>query len=298
MRERRCFVQFMHPGGEHQPDQADRKRWNRGPHRRKFLKSRGRYLERGQVNEGEIAFWGEWEPESCVLHRYTDGGPDAPRFLYEPYYVEPRDGAWRQNTDPFVFGTAFHYTGCMQHTKRGPTQLRLLERGSIILFGSCRGKRRFVLDTAFVIADSADHNAADHQKRLDGRISDTYRAVTIDPWYRATLPQGRSHRLYWGATRERPVCGMFSFFPCQRFAEGARGFERPEIQLPGFVTPSLTQGKIITRDVALADLADLWGHVAGQVERQALALGIHAELPPRRGETLDRAEDPDFVRRC
>jgi hypothetical protein len=52
-----------------------------------------------------------------------------------------------QNTDPFVFGDQFHYTGCLQHTKRGATQLRYLDRGSVILFGSCREKRDFVVDT-------------------------------------------------------------------------------------------------------------------------------------------------------
>src|SRR2546422_5325948 len=33
MRERRCFVQFIHPGGEHWPDQGDLKFWNREQHR-------------------------------------------------------------------------------------------------------------------------------------------------------------------------------------------------------------------------------------------------------------------------
>ncbi len=58
MRERCCFVQFIHPGDEHQPDCGDLKFWNRGAHRRKFLKSRGRYLDRGVLKEGEIVFWG------------------------------------------------------------------------------------------------------------------------------------------------------------------------------------------------------------------------------------------------
>jgi hypothetical protein len=30
MRERRCFVQFIHPGGEHRPDGGGLKFWNRG----------------------------------------------------------------------------------------------------------------------------------------------------------------------------------------------------------------------------------------------------------------------------
>ncbi|MBD0348819.1 MAG: hypothetical protein ICV59_06680 [Thermoleophilia bacterium] len=86
MRERRCFVQFIHPGGEHWPDQGDLKFWNRDAHRRKFLKGRGRYLDGGDAKEGEIVFWGEWEPESKVVARYTDRVPDGPRFLYEPFF--------------------------------------------------------------------------------------------------------------------------------------------------------------------------------------------------------------------
>ncbi|MGH2716418.1 MAG: hypothetical protein ACRDM7_21535 [Thermoleophilaceae bacterium] len=84
MRERRCFVQFIHPGGEHWPDRGDRKFWNREAHRRKFLKGRGRYITGGEAREGEIVFWGEWEPESRVLARYSDRVADGPHFLYEP----------------------------------------------------------------------------------------------------------------------------------------------------------------------------------------------------------------------
>jgi hypothetical protein len=41
---------------------------------------------------------------------------------------------------------------------------------------------------------------------------------------------GRTLRLYYGATPDAPVEGMFSFVPCQR-AEGATGFARPVIDL-------------------------------------------------------------------
>ena len=49
MRERRCFVQFIHPGGEHRPDAGDMKHWNRGRHQRKFLKRAGRYMCEGSA---------------------------------------------------------------------------------------------------------------------------------------------------------------------------------------------------------------------------------------------------------
>ncbi|MGO9166978.1 MAG: hypothetical protein ACLP56_08895, partial [Candidatus Sulfotelmatobacter sp.] len=66
MDDKLLFVQFPHPGGEHRPDGGSIKKWNRKPHQhqRKFLKRAGRYISNGQIVEGEMLFWGEWEPES------------------------------------------------------------------------------------------------------------------------------------------------------------------------------------------------------------------------------------------
>jgi hypothetical protein len=298
MRDRRCFVQFIHPGGEHWPDDGDLKRWNRDQHRRKFLKSRGRYLNGGDVHDGEIEFWGEWEPESRVAKRYAERVEDGPHFLYEPYFVRHRDGGWRQNTDPFVFGQQFHYTGCLQHTRRGPTQLRHLAPGSILLFGSCRQKSRFVIDTVFVVGEHHfDHSAADHLATLRPAVSDTYWAVTGEPWYSGDLPAAQSHRLYFGATHEQRIGGMFSFFPCRPLDLDGGGFARPEIAIPGFITRHLTQGKKIARDLSLAELDELWETVVAQVEAQGLALGIEAQLPPERVAS-GAAEAPVARDRC
>lgn len=284
MRERRCFVQFIHPGGEHSPDHGEFRSWNRDEHRRKFLKGRGHYIDRGQRTRGDFVFWGEWEPESRVISRYADRVPDGPHYLYEPFFAEHRDGAWRQNTDPFVFGERFHYTGCLQHTRRGPTQLRFLSPGSLVLFGSCRDKSRFVVDTVFVVREFVDHSARDWEQKLDGRVSATYRNVTLEPWYRGSPPEEQSHRLYFGATSEHPLDEMFSFFPCQPYEENGRGFARPEVHIPGFITRHLMQGKKVARDLSLAEIGELWEQVARQVEAQGLALGTSAELPPLRQE--------------
>lgn len=298
MDERRCFVQFIHPGGEHRPDNGDLKFWNRADHRRKFLKSPGSYLVDDEVAEGEIVFWGEWEPESRVVRRYQQPLPDGPGFLYEPYYVERSDGLWRQNTDPFVFGERFHYTGCMQHTSRGPTQLRYLAPGSLILFGSCRQKSRFVVDTLFVVADHIDHTADDRSSQLE-QISATYRAVTIEPWYSAPkVPHEQSHRLYFGATPDQPMDGMFSFFPCKPLEDRNRGFARPDLQIPCYVTPNLYQGRKVAKDLEPPKLRDLWRDVVRQVEAQGLVLGVRAELPPERTEAEARGKDPPSRERC
>jgi hypothetical protein len=66
VQDKLCFVQFMHPGGEHQTS-GDTIPWNTEGHKRKGLVQRGRASHDGKISEGEIVFWGEWEPESLVV---------------------------------------------------------------------------------------------------------------------------------------------------------------------------------------------------------------------------------------
>ena len=276
--ERLCFVQFIHPGGEHGPDSGDRKSWNHEAHRRKFLRQRGRYVgDEGKVHEDELLFWGEWEPNSRV-RPVEDRVQHGPRFVHEPFLPRQSPDGWRQNTDPFVFGDQFHYTGCLQHTRRGPTQLRFLARGSVLLFGSAIERSQFVLDTVLVIDRWVDHSRLDFEA-LATVVSDTYWRATIEPWYSGQGGDEQSYRLYSGATYENPLNGMFSFFPCTTLAENRNGFARPEIRLPGLVTPTLTQGKRLNRGITAADVKASWAEVVHQVQAQGLSLGVYAELP-------------------
>ena len=236
------------------------------------------------MRSDELVFWGEWEPQSRVVCTYSDPVPDGPRLLYEPYYTPA--ASWqnerKQNTDPFVFGDQFQYAGCLQHTKRGATQLRYLDRGSIILFGSCREKRDFVIDTVFVVDRWIDHNRANQRSpEVRGAVSSTYGEVTLDPWYAGDVPAERSHRLYFGATPETPVDGMFSFFPCLTAHAAEQGFARPAIRVDRRITQHLLQGKKLTTLDDPEEARELWAEVARQVEQQGLQLGVHAELPRR-----------------
>lgn len=279
MDDRLCFIQFLHPGREHEPDAGRMKAWNTGAHRRKFLKGPGRYLAGGDPQDGELVFWGEWEPESLAVAEITEPLPDGPRWIYEPYYVPPASYQGLQNTDPFVFGERFQYTGCLQHTKRGPTQMRHLVRGSVILFGSCLHKSHFVGDTVFVVANHIDHSERDYRDRLRGHVSATYDTVTLAPWYRNPVEPDRSHRLYDGATFEASVEGMFSFFPCLPYEGHPRGFARPTIRIPGVITDRHYQGKKLNRQDQVYDVKRLWDEVVRQVTEQELVLGISASLP-------------------
>lgn len=288
MQDKLCFVQFFHPGGEHCLDAPGIKEWTKveDGHGRKFFRSPGRSLldKEAKPAEGEIGFWGEWEAPS-ETEAVSMPRPDGPKWMHRPFWSRPESFRGLHNTDPFVFGDRFCYTGCLQHTKRGPTQLRHLARGSVILFGSKRPRRpEFTIDTVFVVADFIDHARRDYMRKLAPIVSETYAAVTLAPWYAdmgdCTVPESdRSYRLYRGATFDDPVNGMFSFFPCVREDGLNQGFARPVIRIPGVISPKMTQGKKLNPRQSIGEITPLWSEVVRQVMVQGLALGTHADLP-------------------
>jgi hypothetical protein len=287
VKEELCFVQFMHPGGEHGFDAPGLKHWNRGDHRRKFMLTRGQRLdEAGEIHEGDLAFWGEWEPPSRAA-AIPNAVPFGPRFIHEPFLPSQPPPGWRQNTDPFVFGKHFHYTGCLQRTKFGPTQLMYLARGSVILFGSRIGGSAFGLDTVFVADRHLDHS----RRNLDEvreQVSATYIAATLEPWYSGDSTDDGAHRLYFGATFHDPVEGMFSFFPALPAQNASQGFARATINLPDAITPTMSQGKRLNKQLDVASVHQLWERVVAQVRDQGLNLGIFTEPPPvEHGSTDD-----------
>ena len=286
----RCFVQFMHPGGEHGPDSGRLKHWNVGDHKRKFIRLEGDYLPSadaaGTPSRAELALWAEWEPESDV-ESLRSTVPDGPEWVHRPFYERPtafrRDGRVLQNTDPFVFGDHFLYTVCRQWRRtRGvyrPTFLRDLDRGSLILFGSHKGGE-FVLDTVFVVGDSVLHDAASWPATVAGLVPEAYADVTLRPAYE--WGGGEELRLYLGATPGDPVHGMFSFVPCRSAADTPSGFARPTIRLEGLITPSLAMGAKATRDVSAERVRSIWESIVGQVLEQGLVLGTRFDVPERR----------------
>ena len=278
-----CFVQFMHQGGEHQPDDGCFKSWNRDKHKRKFMVSQGRYVRRGskgatadrwEEESGELAFWGEWEPQSEVICRIDGPKPHWPRFLYRPFYVVPAWYKGLQNTDPLVFG-GFFYGNCMQHRKGRPTQLCHLENGSVVLFGS-HASGNFILDTVFVVRDSVRYDRASFRSKHKRCIPAyrTYKDVVLKPLFQSACghregcspDKAGPYRLYIGATYDKPTDdGMFSFFPCMRRGERCEGFKRPVIDLPGLIDGSLRQGFRLNRQVDRAKVACLWRSVVDKV---------------------------------
>ncbi|MDE2780302.1 MAG: hypothetical protein OXI91_11590 [Chloroflexota bacterium] len=163
MEDRRCFVQFSHPGREHEPDRSGRKSWNKSnrSHGRKFMRFHGAWTEAdGGERTGDLYAWGEWEPESELLRALDQPKRDSgyPRYLWRPYYVPKGDYGGLHNTDPFIFGERFLYSNCGQGSKPG---LLHLGGGSIIAFGSGKeigGARQWMLDTVLVVKDSMEYS--------------------------------------------------------------------------------------------------------------------------------------------
>ncbi len=281
------LVQFIHPGGEHEPDDGNEKHWNTGEHRRKFLQSRGQYISGdmpGHVAQDDLVFWGEWEAESSVVKTIKSPLDYGPRYIYKPYYGAVPT-TWAQNTDPFVFGDVFLYSNCKQATKRGLTQLAMLSRGSVILFGSCIARSHFVIDTVFVVDWWMKFYPPNYKSELAGHVPKTFEDVTLS---RIAHHTSTPFTLYFGATYNRRVGGMFSFFPCLPQSRCKRGFARPIVELPGQITNNLTQGKKMTVQPELADIEACWSAVVRQVMDKGLALGVAATLPEQHIDSQTR----------
>ena len=285
--DRLCFVQFIHPGLEHEPDSAIGRSWNVDMHRRKFLKQSGRCLSAldAKPRASKLVFWGEYEPPTARVKSSAQPVPDGPQFQFAPAPVpfHPNDPPL-MNTDPFVFGDRFFYSICKQNNKRGPTAMQRLARGSVILFGSGQHRSQFVVDTVFVVAETVDWNLANYRERLKDVVPPEYFHSTLEPiayeMKVRNLSPSQTFRLYLGATHEKPHEGMFSFFPCLPAQVGeANGFARPVLRRAGIVTDNLTQGQRLNPQPDVAAIRALWTDVARQVLDQGLCLGVQADLP-------------------
>lgn len=250
--------------------------WNRGPHARKFLKSTGRYLSDGVLTEGDVTFWGEWEPQSRVVERYPTRHQDLPRWLHEPSWSVPRHRAHLQNTDPLVFGDRFLYSNCRQQRN---VKLRNLGPGSIIAFGSRRGDY-FVLDTLLVVGATGQEYTATSA----GVVAPEWiQSVVFGPLLRGHSDARWPYRAYWGVSYDDAPAGPFSFVPCVPHRPGTAGFARPVIQLPPrWLRPKLAMSALAT-SATRDELRALWDDIVGQVvDRDGLHLGVDLAPPPNR----------------
>ena len=143
----------------------------------------------------------------------------------------------KQNTDPYVFGSHFYYSCCRQ------TGVMLdLEVGDMIIFFSGFGKkpkRKFVLDTVFIVGGRVIPNKISYQEQLNvlrNLVSLQYLTGVILPiccgnnksLSDSTSKMKPNNVLYYGAMyndQSNQPERVYSFFPCKK-AESDKGFSR------------------------------------------------------------------------
>ncbi|SFE54140.1 hypothetical protein [Sunxiuqinia elliptica] len=301
------FIQFMHPSWEHgfkskNGDIFPNKQWNKLSHKRKFVKQSGFLLDslNDTPKESDIDFWCEWEPNSIVekeletninLSRIKSNYTGLPKFLHgELFYSKLDSNLGRKNTDPCVFGKTFKFFLCQQtrkKSKKNPeriqTQLAKLEKGSIILFGSHKQnsktkERLFIVDTVFVVDDWIEFYSKEDFKNInDTRICKGYKDICIN--FLDKLPITR--RLYFGATYENQVNGMFSFVPCKKSGNNY-GFERPVIILKDRVNSNRNTGFKQSTINNIDESKAIWNNIVKQIFKQDLKIGWGFKMPKQR----------------
>lgn len=314
------FVQFTHPGAEHQIGIRDRKKntdaiangiyvfpWNYHGHKRKFIETNGMYVgSDGSLHEGQLQFWGEWEPTSLVSEITKAPNPGFPTWLHRPF-MKYKNGvitspehngwnmkkdsySWRQNSDPCVFGDNFYYCCCKQRFQ----SLRHLAPGSIILFGSTMNMNTpdacFALDTVFVVGEGRDYTSNEYNKTLSGFISKDYADIVgFDLWKQNN--QANQYRCYKGVkyNERSKYCGMFSFVPCQIRKDDSIGFERVILRKSFFediaksiytkqndsiFTDNLNTAPKITKHNDVEINKHIWERIINVVKDNGLLLGV------------------------
>jgi hypothetical protein len=310
-----AIIQFIHPGPEHGPDGKYQsiKSWNDDKHKRKFLLSSGEYIENDTIKKGELVFWGEWEPPSDV-EQLSAPANHYPNWLHRPYlprnYMElvnkqpslpprPKKGARpdiqysRQNTDPFVFGKHFLYGICLQSSlKKGSVFTARLPRGSLILFGSRyeeNGSPCFHLDTVFVVADYIEfYTDRVFGIAVSGEDEELYKNISLRMGFCFSgdiIPHFK-HRLYRGATWDKPYEGMYSFSPakvCVKNNPAASAFSPVVVRDGQFISDSMMMGFNAngSRDnFSIAAVKKLWESIRDQCRNAGCVEAVRFEIPP------------------
>lgn len=264
------IVQFTHPGSEHKPDSknGNRKVWNTGNHKRKFLLSKGSYIDDNKLKVGDLIFWGEWEPPSYVTEFECQENKFFPKWLHKPYLPNTlpksdENQAIFQNTDPCVFGDSFKYFLCKQFKQKNKslTPLAKLDKGSLILFGSTANQNKadafFQLDTVFVVSEFIEYDISD-----PNALSEL--GVYRDFVFKMAFPQPSDYslklRLYKGATFKNTVEGMYSFSPAKIWENQKVGFPRISLKDMDYITNNLNAAPKIS-NVSMNEIKGFWNKI-------------------------------------
>lgn len=264
-------IKFLHPGSERKLTPLEINNmlasWNTAKeHSRKYFEVQGDYLTSlsSNIHAGNIGFWGEWEAESHIIRTLNPNHNTLPHYVHQPILpsTTPKSRGTRfLNSDPCVFGDNFLYSNCKQSMK----SLQNLDIGDVIIFGSQK-QGNFVLDTVFVVGSIIKFNRRNLHLSIGNMVNSWYYHLTLN------LLIG-NHTLYIGATYDKPINSMFSFFPCVPSAQYPSGFSRPN------VLQAHNTGQ--SRGISYRDLGNPnveWLNVANDVLNNGLYLGIKAEV--------------------
>lgn len=292
------LIQFPHPGPEHQNIYRHKEgnyiRWNKGDHKRKFVKNFGKYIdEDNKIKEADLTFWCEWEPQSKIIKEFSiiDDKNELPKYLQEPMW----DSKERvQNTDPFVFGDNFYYAFCKQEDIK-TKKLTELCKGDLILFGS-RVNQKFRIDTVFLVKRYIEYEWSNYPEKLKDIIEKTpdYNEITLKAG--SCNPKVISWKLrFYEAVNyyeRKSNNDMYSFIPAKKYDKDAKkGFERPEIdfsKIKDYNCKNETDKLILNgttmgaRVVCIKDddkIKEIWNTIRKQIKEKQLVEGIYTDIP-------------------
>lgn len=293
--------QFTHPGQEHSagyslPDTNFYfKNWNyNNGHRRKYLRLSADYIDiKGNLINGYVDTWGEWEPNSLSKSLPEQSSHEFPRFIHYPIYIkesqnEPKTKIEKkvamikknecknkkdlQNTDPFIYGDNFFYTCCKQ------SQTKNLLPGSVIVFGSTFKKPdKFVMDTVFVISEIIDCDKEAIEKYKGTML---YDVVLHKIYYGHGSEHAKSNKIIIGASCSKPYDGMYSFFPCHPSSD-KHSYTRLSIDKTiNSNISSVLQSRGIYITKGSAETKEFWQQLCNHTLSNGYSLGVRAYCPP------------------
>ena len=302
------IVQFIHPGREFpvsdtnseiRDDERYEVRWSTEPsHYRRLVKHQGSYVGGidGTAQEGELAFWTEWEGPTVaermdrmrerVPARYSHmvQYPNVPQGIQDACAcggqiiggcIECGDGLL--NTDPCVFGNTFKYALCQQ-CENGV--LRHLNEGDLIAFMS-RIDGAYYLDTVFVVDSTRVNYTTGNVGVVD--CSDEYRALTLN-----RVSAGFNFTFYRGKRFTNTQNVPFSFTPARICNSDSDIRDRCRLDIDAINACANTdlfgselKQKFKARNICQDSGLNVWNEIVRQVVAQGFVLGVHFDWPTR-----------------
>lgn len=268
-------------------------------HARRLVSHEGMYVDdAGNLNNGRLLFWTEWEAATIATQIGNDQDflkADYVHTIISPTCVQGTpvscgnkgDAASQSvanklsgsagyiNTDPCVLGKTFKYGICHQ-TANGV--LRKLEPNSLIVFGAYKGNK-FFLDTVFVSSDTHEDYSKDSVETIE--CSEEYKNLAlrrVDGQF--TFYRGKE---YGNGT---PV---YSFTPARICGNGSISRGRcclgnieslnKWLRIPAFIDTNLRSFKCTAANER--EIESVWKDIVEQVRKQEFVLGVHFDWPAK-----------------